>query len=113
MKSLSRVDLIVGCREGDANERATDFIVEVGLRALEDGEIDAFVHDRPILRYHVNREHGATIRMLEAQFNLTSYAIAMPSDSPLVAPVDRELLRITREQSWEEAISAYSTRLAE
>jgi len=76
--------------------------VAEGLQALADAELDAFVHDRPILLYTVAREYPGQVRLLEAQFDLASYAIALPQGSPLLEPINRSVLSITRSRAWED-----------
>lgn len=81
--------------------------VAAGLAALADDQLDAFVHDQPILVHSVNTEHASELAVLPVQFNLTSYAAAMPSDSPIVEPVNRAILEITRDPTWMSTLRRY------
>ena len=81
--------------------------VAEGLDALAAGEIDAFVHDHPILVHEVSTKHPKALRVLKSQFNLTSYAVAMPSESPLLEEVNRAILAVTRDPSWPTTLQRY------
>jgi len=81
--------------------------VEAGLEAVAAGELDAFVHDRPILQYSAMQEFAGRVRVLDTQFNLTSYAVAVPQGSELLEPLNRALLAATREPWWEDVVSRH------
>lgn len=74
--------------------------VEAGLKAVEDGEIDAFVHDEPILRYAVLRDFAGRIRLLEPVFEPQSYGIVLAEGSPLREPLNRALLGLEETNRW-------------
>jgi len=78
-----------------------------GLTALAEGEIDGFVHDHAILKYHVSRDFPGRARMLEAQFNMGSYAIALPNGSPMREQLNRQILEITRDPTWNDVLTRY------
>lgn len=78
--------------------------LDAGLAALVDGNLDAFVHDAAILRYHVNSGFGRDVRMLESKFNLGSYAFALPQGSDLVEPINRAILRVTHSPEWNRRV---------
>lgn len=78
-----------------------------GLQALVDGELDAFVHDHSLLRYRIQQDLPGEVRLLDAQFDVGAYAIALPSGSPLREPLNRELLELTRDPAWRQVESRY------
>jgi len=67
--------------------------VEEGLRALQAGEIEAFVHDRPILLYLQAHEDAGKIRVLPITFDPQLYVFAFPPGSPLRKSVNVAMLR--------------------
>jgi ABC-type amino acid transport substrate-binding protein len=81
--------------------------IDDGLAAVSAGEIDAFVHDHAILKYHVARDYPGQVRMLEAQFNMNAYAIVLPSGSPLLEDLNQQILEITRNPVWNDVLSRY------
>ncbi len=81
--------------------RSTGFSkVSDGLAALGAGEIDAFVHDDPLLRYSVGRGELGDLRVLPGSFGRQDYGIALPEDSPLREDVNIALLRHIESDDW-------------
>jgi ABC-type amino acid transport substrate-binding protein len=80
----------------DLEQRGIAFVgstdVAAGLEALANGEIDAFVYDRPILTYLVGRNHAGTLKVLPPMFDRQDYAFAVASHSPLREPIHRAVL---------------------
>ena len=64
------------------------------LDALEAGEVDAVVHDLPILRYHLAEHPRAGLSLLTHFFNRQAYAITLPTKSELRKPINLALLAI-------------------
>lgn len=106
----------VGTVEGTANahylnEKRVSFrgfrAIEEGLAALHSGDLDAFVYDAPILRYFVKSgfENGLTV--LPRTFLRQDYGFALPSGSPLREPVNGALLKIIREDEWQDTLFRY------
>jgi ABC-type amino acid transport substrate-binding protein len=62
------------------------------VRALARGEIDAIVHDAPILRWEL-REHGSDdLEVLPDRIERQDYAFVLPPDSPRREDLNRALL---------------------
>lgn len=78
-----------------------------GLEALRNGEIDAFVHDAPILAYAIKENATGGLRLLESRFHLRPYAIAVPERSPVLEPLNRALLEATVGPEWRSIVSGY------
>jgi polar amino acid transport system substrate-binding protein len=74
--------------------------VAEGLAALDNDEIDAFVHDEPILRYDVRSEYIGDIELLPQVFDAKAYGIALQSGSKLREDVNRVLLEILASPRW-------------
>ncbi|MCJ2185291.1 transporter substrate-binding domain-containing protein [Novosphingobium beihaiensis] len=79
--------------------------VEAGLKALQDGEIDAFVYDEPLLRYMLRQSRARDVELLPGTFGRQDYGIAFQQGSPLREPVDVALLRYIRSSAWREAVA--------
>jgi polar amino acid transport system substrate-binding protein len=74
-----------------------------GLEAVKDGELDAFVYDRPLLYWLAKtKEYQDSIQVLEVAFDMQDYAIALPNNSTLRIPINRTLLAITETQWWRD-----------
>lgn len=69
---------------------------DIGLlfKALENGELDAIVHDAPILSYYAQNGGKGLVRTTGGIFRPEKYAIALPQSSPLVEPINRALLKL-------------------
>lgn len=79
-----------------------------GLKAVADGEIDAFVYDRPLLQFYARTELKGRVRVLDAVFDAQSYGIGMPSGSPLRERVNTALLQLqTDERYWDGLVKRY------
>ncbi|MEI6097565.1 MAG: transporter substrate-binding domain-containing protein [Alphaproteobacteria bacterium] len=104
--SLSSVR--VGVLQGSASETAmtnlgvvTDGFATVkdGFAALLDHKIDAFVQDQPILIW--SAAHVAGVEVTPIKFNAQSYAIVLPTSSPLIEPLNRALLDEMAKPEWQ------------
>jgi polar amino acid transport system substrate-binding protein len=78
-----------------------------GLKAIRDGELDAFVYDRPLLAWIINQDFRRSIELLDVVFDQQHYAFALPAGSPLRKPVSIALLREVRSSWWGETLYRY------
>lgn len=78
-----------------------------GIRQVDAGVIDAFVHDEPVLRYTSRRMKPEHAVVLPFTFAPQSYGIALPSGSPLREPINRALLAIVRSDEWQATLDRY------
>ena len=67
--------------------------VEDGFKALVGGELDAFVHDQPILHYYQHHRFTGDIRILPGFFDPQLYGFAFTRGSALRKSVNVALLR--------------------
>ena len=67
--------------------------VEAGLTALADGDLDAFVHDQPILHYYQYKTFSGDVRILPGFFDPQLYGFAFPRGSALRKSVNVAILR--------------------
>jgi polar amino acid transport system substrate-binding protein len=80
------------------------------LKALQDGSIDAFVYDRPLLTWLVLQDFSTTLRVLELSFDHQNYAIVLPEGSPLRAILNRPLLEEIETDWWQQTLFQYLGR---
>lgn len=71
------------------------------LRAFEAGEISAVVFDAPILSYYAAHDGHSTAAMTGAIFLRENYGIVFPADSPLVEDVNRALLSLRENGTYD------------
>lgn len=81
--------------------------IEEGLIAVENEEIDAFVHDAPIIRYHTRNNFRGRVRVLPNSFNEQYYGIALPLNSDYRNDINRVLLEFIQSERWEELNNNY------
>ena len=81
--------------------------VHAGLKALDKGEIDAFVYDRPLLLYFVAKNYQNNLEVLSFSFEAQNYGLAFPNDSPYLEFVNQSLLNIVYEAQWKEVLNYY------
>lgn len=79
-------------REVNLNYRSFPDL-QTGLAAIDRGELDALVHDEPVLRAIVDAEYHGRIDMLPRSFRRQDYAFALPTGSSLREPINRILAR--------------------
>lgn len=78
-----------------------------GLRAVSDGQLDAFVHDEPIIRYYSNRDYYGEVRVLPNIFNEQYYGIAIPLGSALRSDINRVMLEFIADEQWQQLQRRY------
>ncbi len=108
--------LRVGSLRGATGERAmiargieprTYPDVRSGLSGLLEGEIDAFVHDAPVLRFRVNQFDSSRLRVAPFTFEPQSYGFALAPRSPLREELNRSLLRTVSRREWRSVVDRY------
>ena len=75
--------------------------VSEGMNAVSEGEIVAFVHDDPLLRYARTQGMGEDVRLLQGTFGRQEYGIALPPQSPLREGINRALLDYVESDDWQ------------
>lgn len=70
--------------------------------ALRAGKLDALVHDAPVLRYYAAAEGRGTSRVVGSIFKPEKYGIVMAQGSRHVEPVNRALLALRENGSYNE-----------
>lgn len=81
--------------------------IQDGLEAVEDNEIDAFVHDAPILQYYGQLEFRNSVRILPNTFNDQYYGIVIPFNSDYRNEMNRIILDYIKSEEWIELNNRY------
>jgi len=71
-----------------------------GMDAVARGELDAFVHDAPILRHTMQEGWEGQVRILPSIFAEQYYGIALPRDHPDRNRINRVLLDYLASPEW-------------
>ena len=80
---------------------------EQALPALAEHHVDAVVANAPNLRYLVSRQWQGVLRVSPIVLEPLSYAIGLPTDSPLRESINRVLLRIVEQDRWRDVEQQY------
>lgn len=78
------------------------------LSALEEGKVEAVVHDAPILMYETSRHEGG-LRVLPAVFDRQQYGIALRPGSELRAEINQALLTHIASEEWQQTVQRWLT----
>ncbi len=81
--------------------------IEDAVKAVEKGEIDAFVYDEAILRYISDRKYSKTTKLTDARFVPQNYSIILQEGSPLREKINRKLLEFIESPAWDEIKKRY------
>jgi len=79
----------------------------VGLQAIVDDELDAFVFNRAVLAYLAKTEFPSHVQVLPDNFDPYYVGIAMQPGSELREPIDRALLKLMASDRWSRLITSY------
>ena len=69
--------------------------------ALKGRKLDAVVHDAPVLAYYANTDGRGSAQLAGRIFQPQKYGIALPEGSPLTEPINRALLQIRENGTYE------------
>jgi polar amino acid transport system substrate-binding protein len=75
-----------------------------GLSAVSHGEIDAFVHDKPLLGWIVRNDFSGVIRVVDTSFSSERYAIVLPKGSALRPMLDLATLDQIESDWWQRTL---------
>lgn len=79
--------------------------IEDAYDLLANDEVDAIVHDAPVLRSLARERDG--VRVLEATFAPQSYGMALPQGSERREAINRAILAETSSPEWQRMIERY------
>lgn len=74
--------------------------VNAGFNALLAGDIDAFVHDRPLMLFTADQDYQGQVRILDDNVGRQDYGVALPEGDDLREPLNRALLSYVRSPEW-------------
>lgn len=87
------------------------YVSPIGLLgAVASGEVDAGVHDAPVLRYLSKKEFQGSIVVLPRRLQRESYAFGLPEGSPFRERINRQLLRELESEDWTDTLNRYMSR---
>ena len=72
------------------------------LKAMENKELDAAVHDAPVLAYYVNTKGRGKMRLVGSVLQPEKYGIALPAGSAYRERINRALLSIRENGRYDE-----------
>ncbi len=72
------------------------------LADFEKGRLDAVVFDAPVLAYYVNTKGKDTAQLVGSVFRRENYGIALPTGSNLAEPVNRSLLNLRENGTYDK-----------
>lgn len=78
--------------------------VEEGMRAVDSGEIEAFVHDQPILQALEYNRYTGRLRVLPVTFDPQLYGFAFPAGSVLRKKVNVAMLRRLEDRDYRKRL---------
>jgi ABC-type amino acid transport substrate-binding protein len=77
------------------------------VAALARGEIDAVVHEAPLLAYAAKTDGGGKVTVLEGTFDNHGYGFGLKEGSPLREDLDRTLLAVVATDEWNQILARY------
>lgn len=77
------------------------------LNAFEEGTLDAVVFDGPILAYYAQTDGVGKARLVGQVFKPENYGMALPSGSPLREDLNRSLLKLREDGTYERLVTRW------
>lgn len=74
--------------------------VEEGLKAVEEGEMEVFVYDRPMLKYYLNQMSETNLVLSPQDFKIDYYSFTYPKGSSLQHYLDPFVVKALRSERW-------------
>ncbi|MEZ4612210.1 MAG: transporter substrate-binding domain-containing protein [Caldilineaceae bacterium] len=84
--------------------------VNAAYPLLDAGQVQAVVYDYPVLRYHALNFGEGRIEVVGAPFNREDYGIAFPTGSPLREEVNRALLHLREDGTYDQIYAKWFGR---
>jgi ABC-type amino acid transport substrate-binding protein len=78
-----------------------------GLKAVDEGSIDAFVEDTTALRTLNQNEFQKRLRVKDTGIQMSQYTFALPQDSPLRETLNQQILQELSEPDWSSTLQRY------
>lgn len=81
--------------------------IEEAYDLLKSEEAEAIVYDAPILQYYTATSGDPSLQVVGTPFNAEFYGMALPSDSPYKEELNKALLEIIENGTFEELINKW------
>lgn len=81
--------------------------IEAALDALAAQEVDAVVHDAPLLNYQLRQRFDADLMLLPNTFNAQNYAFTLVEGSDMLEATNRALLDVRASPNWNNLLERY------
>ena len=78
-----------------------------GLRAVDRGDLDAFVGVEPVLRYEIANSFAGRLRVIGVPFTRADYVFAFPNGSPIRRKVNQAILTHIETDAWQATLRHY------
>ncbi|CAD5119499.1 DgyrCDS8104 [Dimorphilus gyrociliatus] len=75
--------------------------VKLGVEAVKDGSINAFIYDATVLEYIASKDDDCKLKTVGAWYAMTGYGMGFPKKSPWKAVIDRYILKFQQEGELE------------
>ncbi len=75
--------------------------------ALAKGEVEAIVHEAPLLQYEIKKRGDDSLTVLDGTFDNHGYALALKQGSPIRKAVNLALLQYTASEDWNQTLAKY------
>jgi polar amino acid transport system substrate-binding protein len=86
--------------------RTYPFVIQAS-KALQRGEVEALIYERPILGHMIKQYGWRQLEILPHVLAVRDYAIALPAESPMKEPINRALLKIVHGPQWKDTVQRY------
>ena len=86
--------------------RAYPFVIQAS-KALQRGDVDALIYEKPILGHMVKEFGWRNLQILPHTLAVREYAIALPSGSPNIESINRALLKVLQRPDWKDVVHRY------
>lgn len=80
---------------------------EAGLKAVDEGHIDAFVYGTASLRTLNQDDFQTRLQINDTGIQVSQYTFALPTNSPLRKPLNQQILRELSESGWQSMLQRY------
>lgn len=81
---------------------------EEGFDAMIDGELDAFVYDKPILQYLAAKDRYSDVALSQTEFMEQTYGFVFKKNSYFEDDLNRSILKTIRGEQWEGIMNKYN-----
>jgi ABC-type amino acid transport substrate-binding protein len=84
--------------------------VKSGITAVDEGELGAFVYDKPVLEYYISELNvSEKIKLMNKEYGLQQfYGFGVRDNDPRLEEINRSLLRKISQDSWQDKLRQYN-----